>query len=103
MISVTPGGGVKDPADQVTADLPGLVPKRGRGRPRKADALSAAFRAKRYRDKRQARRIAAAVGAYPPETCYICTLCGELATWRPYGVAVWCGTCWPRRTDPNGS
>ncbi len=102
MISVTPGGGVKDPADQVTAELPGLVPKRGRGRPRKPDAMTAAQRAQRHREKlklKLQRNTADRGGADPPSVPYICNVCDKVTRWRPYGVAVWCATCWPRRTD----
>ena len=47
------GGGdsLIDPGDQATLCLPGLEPKRGRGRPRKPDALTPAQRAQRYRDR----------------------------------------------------
>lgn len=50
------GGAMKQPEDTRTPDLPGLdVPaKRGRGRPRKADALTPAQRAQRYRDRQKA-------------------------------------------------
>lgn len=42
---------MKHPDDTRTLELPGLaVAKRGRGRPRKPDALTPAQRAKRYRE-----------------------------------------------------
>ena len=48
------GGSVKHPADLATLELPGLEPaKRGRGRPRKADALTPAERASRYRQRQK--------------------------------------------------
>lgn len=52
------GGAMKQPEDTRTAELPGLdVPaKRGRGRPRKADALTPAQRAQRYRWRQIARQ-----------------------------------------------
>lgn len=44
---------MKQPEDRSTLELPGLsAPKRGRGRPRKPDALTPAQRAQRYRDKK---------------------------------------------------
>lgn len=48
------GGGVKLPGDSLTLELPGLGMRRGRGRPRKQDALTPAQRAQRYRDKLKA-------------------------------------------------
>ena len=51
------GSAVKQSDDARTLELPGLVAKRGRGRPRKPDALTPAQRAKHYRDRlRQARQ-----------------------------------------------
>lgn len=47
---------MKHPEDRRTLELPGLEPKRGRGRPRKVDALTPAQRAKRYRDRKRAVR-----------------------------------------------
>lgn len=45
---------MKQPEDRSTLERPGLdAPKRGRGRPRKPDALTPAQRAKRYRDKQR--------------------------------------------------
>lgn len=46
---------MRDPVDSFTLELIEPVPapaKRGRGRPRKPDALSAADRARRYRQRR---------------------------------------------------
>lgn len=56
--SVTLWGGGKQPEDTYTRELPELgtaAPhvKRGRGRPRKDDALTPAQRAQRYRDKKK--------------------------------------------------
>ena len=48
------GGRVRQDGDTLTMELPGLDAKRGRGRPRKPDALTAAQRAKRYRDRQKA-------------------------------------------------
>lgn len=46
---------MRQPEDRATIELPGLAPaKRGRGRPRKPDALTPAQRAKRYRDRQRA-------------------------------------------------
>jgi len=42
---------MRQPEDVFTLDLIDPVVKRGRGRPRKADALTPAQRAQRYRDK----------------------------------------------------
>lgn len=53
-----------DPQDPGTMALP-LAFRRGRGRPRKADALSAAERARRYR----ARKKALAAHAVPASLC----------------------------------
>lgn len=48
---------MRQPEDQSTIELPGLAPaKRGRGRPRKPDALTPAQRAKRYRDRQRTLR-----------------------------------------------
>ena len=47
-------GGGRQPEDFYTLPLP---LKRGVGRPRKADALTAAQRAKRYRDRKRAAKI----------------------------------------------
>lgn len=46
---------MRQPEDARTIELPGLEPaRRGRGRPRKPDALTPAQRAKRYRDRQRA-------------------------------------------------
>ncbi len=67
-LSVTekPGGGgrVKQAGDGLTLELPGLdAVKRGRGRPRKVDALTSAQRAKRYREMQKLRAAADAMEA----------------------------------------
>lgn len=49
---------MRDDTDRLTLELPGVTEKRGRGRPRKADALTPAQRAKRYRDKQKAAALA---------------------------------------------
>lgn len=95
---------MKQAEDRLTMELPGLVPaKRGRGRPRKDDALTPAQRAKRYRDRKGAlARIAkleakiAALGCnFKPEplpAAYYCKDCGETAVYSPKTI---CATCWP--------
>ena len=104
-------GGVKDPADLVTADLLGLEPKRGRGRPRKPDALTPAQRAKAYRDRKydRARNKKAwaaherkmdklqPIAAQVEAPAFKCHQCGQTAVWGP---RVACEICWP---FPNGS
>lgn len=54
---------MKHPDDTRTLELPGLTvaTKRGRGRPRKDDALTPAERAQRYRDRKKAAKRVSAV------------------------------------------
>ncbi|WP_232556754.1 hypothetical protein [Ralstonia solanacearum] len=49
---------MRDVTDNVTADLPGVERKRGRGRPRTGHAMSNAERQAAYRARRQAERAA---------------------------------------------
>lgn len=52
---------MRDPADTRTLEMPGLeTPRRGRGRPRKPDALTPAQRAKAYRARKAWRKSQAA-------------------------------------------
>lgn len=56
---------MRQPGDVLTMELPGLPTRRGRGRPRKPDALTPAQRAKRYRDRQKAAAAARAAAARP--------------------------------------
>ncbi|MDB0513002.1 hypothetical protein V4C85_00760 [Ralstonia solanacearum] len=49
---------MRDVTDNVTGELAGLEQRRGRGRPRKAHAMSNAERQAAYRARRQAERVA---------------------------------------------
>lgn len=48
---------MRQEGDTLTMELPGLEPKRGRGRPRKDNALTPAQRAQRYRDKKKRAKL----------------------------------------------
>ena len=52
---------MRDDHDRVTLELPGVTEKRGRGRPRKDDALTPAQRAQRYRDRKKRAALMARV------------------------------------------
>ncbi|BAP81902.1 hypothetical protein [Ralstonia phage RS611] len=49
---------MRDVTDNVTVDLPGMEQKRGRGRPRKAHAMTNAERQAAYRARRRAQQPA---------------------------------------------
>lgn len=57
------GGDMRQDGDTLTMELPGPDVKRGRGRPRKPDALTPAQRAQRYRDRQRAAAAARKLAA----------------------------------------
>ncbi len=85
---------MRHPDDRQTIELPGMGTKRGRGRPRKPDALTPAQRAKRYRDRKRAdqaeraRQLAAGIRYRGPNGE---TWTGRGQTPRWFNAAMQCG------------
>ena len=77
----------KQPEDLYTLELTLPMP-RGRGRPRKEDALTPAQRAKRYRDRKASRKLRS---KYVPVAVYRDPMTGQ--TWTGRGLAPKWLTC----------